>query len=221
MATASQDPSLSAPPRYRAITLWAVLSLICGVASATMIFFRWLAIPLPLAAIYFGMKALGHIERVPEEYSGRRLAQVGIGLGAGLGILLSGWLIFFGSIVPHGYQVLNWADLEPNDKHEIVPPTALELADPEKKIKVYVSGYMLPSRQQTGLTEFSICRTSDQCRFASQLGYRPTDLIHIELTGDLTMDYTTHEIGVGGLFHVDLGSLKGTPYSVKGDYVYR
>ena len=95
----------------------------------------------------------------------------------------------------------------------------MELADPNKKTKVYVRGYILPGRRQLRLTEFSICRTSDQCRFANKAN-RPTDLIHIELTGDRTMDYTTHQIGVGGIFQVDLESLPhGTPYSIKADYL--
>ena len=139
-------------------------------------------------------------------------------MGAGLGILLGGWLIFFGSGVPHGYQVLDYADLEPDtSKKEIVPSSALELSD--KKTKVYVRGYMLPGRRQLRLTEFSICRTSDQCRFANKASYRPTDLIRIELAGDRTIDYTTHQIGVGGIFRVDLESLSGTPYSIQGDYL--
>jgi len=184
-----------------------------------MIIFGWLLAVLPLAAIYFGRKALGQIDRLPEEYTGRRLAQVGIGLGAGLGILFGGWLIFFGSEVPHGYQVLDYSDLEPNpeNKTEMVPPKALELSD--KKTKVYVRGYMLPGRQQLRLKEFSICRTSDQCSFAQKTN-RPVDLIHIELTGDRTINYTTHQIGLGGIFHVDLAPLHGTPYSVQADYVY-
>ena len=108
---------------------------------------------LPLAAIYFGLKALGQIDRLPEVYTGRRLAEIGIGLGAGLGILLSGWLIFGGGEVPHGYQELNWADLEPdpNKKNERIPETAYDLAnsaDTSKKIKVYVRGYILPGRRQ-------------------------------------------------------------------------
>ena len=220
MASASQDPSVASLPRYRAISLWSVLSVVCGAASAAMLYFEWLASPLPLAAIYFGLKALGQIERLPEEYTGQRLAQIGIGLGAGLGILLSGWLIFFGNEVPHGYQVLDYADLEPdpNKKNERVPSSALELSD--KKTKVYVRGYMLPGKRQMRLTEFSICRTSDRCRFANKTGYRPTDLIRIELTGDRTIDYTTRQIGVGGIFHVDLESLSGTPYSIQADYLH-
>ncbi len=185
-----------------------------------MIFVGWLAALLPLAAIYFGRKALRQIQRLPEEYTGRRLAKIGIGLGAGLGIALSGWLIFGASEVPHGYKLLDWADLEPdpNNKHELVPSAALELGDPNKKTKVYVRGYIVPGRRQTRLTEFSICRTSDQCRFALKQGYRPTDLIHIVLTGDRTINYTTYQIGVGGFFLADKDA--PTPYSIQADYLY-
>lgn len=218
MASVSQDPSVATPPRYRAVSLWAVLSVVCGAASPAMIFVGWPAAILPAASIYFGVKALGQIDRLPEEYTGRRLAQVGMGLGAGLGIVLAGWLIFVGNEVPHGYQVLEYADLEPDPKikNEVISKAAEELSD--KKTKVYVRGYIVPGRRQLGLKEFSICRTSDQCRFANKQGYRPSDLIRIELTGDRTLDYTTHQIGVGGIFHADRDS--PTPYSIQGDYLY-
>ncbi len=219
-ASASPDPSEPSPHRYRVVSPWAVMSVACAVASATMFYpFEWLASPFPLAAIYFGLKALGQIQRAPEEYSGQRLARLGIRLAVVLGISLSGWLTFGGSEVPHGYQVLDYADLEPdpNKKEERVPASALALSD--NKTKVYARGYIVPGRRQLRLTEFSICRTSDQCRFANKSN-RPTDSIHIELTGDRTIDYTSHQIGVGGIFHVDLDSPHGTPYSIIADYVY-
>ena len=99
-------------------------------------------------------------------------------------------------------------------------PTALELADPRRKSRFTSAAIWYRAGSSYGLKEFSICRTSDQCRFAIKAN-RPADLIHIELTGDRTMDYTTHEVGVGGIFQVDLDSPKGTPYSIKADYLYR
>ena len=139
----------------------------------------------------FRSKSLDADPCLPEEYTGRWLAKIGIGAGAGLGILLSGWLLFFGNEVPHGYQVLDWSDLEPdpNDKHEAVPATADKLDDPNKKIKIYVRGYILPGRRQMQLKEFSVCRTSDQCRFPNQgqsphrldphrVNRRPHDQLH-------------------------------------------
>jgi len=219
MVSVSKDPSISPPPRYRAISLWAVLSVACGAATVAMIFVGWLALPLSPAAIYFGGRALRQIRRLPEEYTGQRLAKIGRGLGAVLGILLSAWLIFIGSEVPHGYQVLDWADLEPDpNKHEAVPESARKLEDPNKRF--YVRGYILPGRRTVQLTEFAICRTSDQCRFTFKAN-RPTDLIHIELTGDRTINFTTRQIGIGGLFRVDPESLNGTPYHLKADYIYQ
>jgi len=219
MVSASQDPTVTSPPRYRAVSLWAVLSVACGAATVAMFFVGWFAVPLPLAAIYFGFRALGQIRRLPEEYTGQPLAQIGRGLGIGLGILLSGWLIFVGSEVPHGYQVLEWADLTP-DSNGKIPETAAKLADPNKWI--YVRGYILPGRKTLQLTEFSICSTSDQCRFTYKAN-RPTDLIHIELMGDKTINYTTRQIGVGGRFHVDENYMSnGTqPYRLEGNYVYQ
>ena len=216
----SQGPAPTAPGRYRAVSLWAVLSAICGAASAAIILLSWPALVLPLAAVYFGWLALQQIQRLPEEYTGRGLAQAGMGLGAGLGILLTGWLIFGNSEVPHGYKELkDYSVLEPdpNNKTEVVPPSALELSD--KKTKVYVRGYIVPGRRQVGLTEFSICRTSDQCRFVNKTN-RPTDMIRVELTGDRTLNYTTHQIGVGGTFQVDIEPGKSTPYTIKADYLY-
>lgn len=218
MACATPDLPESPLSRYRAISPWAVASAVCAVASVTMVF-GWLPSFLPLAAIYFGWKALGQVQRAPEEYSGQWLARFGIRLGVVLGITLSGWLAFGGSEVPHGYKVLDYADLEPNpeNKQEPIPAAALELSD--KKTKIYARGYILPGRQQVRLKEFRICRTSDQCRFANKTN-RPTDLIHVELAGDRTIDYTSHQIGVGGIFHVDPESGKGTPYTIIADYVY-
>jgi hypothetical protein len=215
MTVAYQEPPESSPVRYRAISAWAVLSVVCGAGTVAMAFFSWLGSPLPVAAILFGRMALGKIRRAPEEYSGQILAKIGIGLGAGLGIALSMWLLFFSGGVPSGYKVLDWADLEL--KNGNFSPAILELADPNKRNKVYVRGYILPGRQMVRLNEFSICRTSDQCRFAIKTN-RPIDLIHIVLTADRTMDYTTHEIGVGGIFKVDANSPYGTPYSLEVDY---
>ena len=179
--------------------------------------FGWLAAILPLAAIYFGLKALGQIDRLPEEYTGRRLAQTGIGLGAGLGILLSGCLIFGNSEVPHGYQPLNYADLEPN-QNQAVSDAARKLSD--NKTRVYIRGYMLPGKRQTGLKEFSICRTSDMCRFQTAIT-KASDLIRVNISNDLTMDYTTHQIGVGGIFRVDADAPGNTHYYIDADYLYR
>ena len=202
MSADLQSPPAAAVPHYRAISLWAVLSIVSAIATLTMFFTVWL-FPIPLAAIYFGYEALGQIKRLPEQYTGREAAIVGMLAGALFGTF---FLVasFWRSAVPHGYQVLDYSILEPDPNSKSrVPNAALELSNNTTN-KVYVRGYMLPPPrgQWTGLTKFSICRNSDMCKFAMMNGSQPQDQIHIVLTGDRTMKYTSGEIGIGGRFSV-------------------
>jgi hypothetical protein len=217
MSTQLQSPPTTAPPHYRAVSLWAVLSIICAIGTLTM-FFGWAFTFFPLAAIYCGQRALQQIQRTPEEYTGIQLAKTGIWLGSGLGVIFSGWMLFIKTDVPHGYQVLDYANLEPDlNSKSRVPNAAQELSN--NKTKVYVRGYMLPPPrgQWTGLTKFSICRNSDMCKFGMNAA-RPEDQIHIELTGDRTMKYTSGEIGIGGYFSVESDQSPQPYYLIKADY---
>jgi hypothetical protein len=217
MSTQLQSPPTTAPPHYRAVSLWAVLSIVCAVATLTMFFSVWL-VAFPLAAIYLGYEALVRIERMPEVYTGRAVAKTGIWLGACLGILFLGWSIFGRSQVPHGYLQLDYSVLEPDPNSKIrVPNAAQELSN--NKTKVYIRGYMLPPQrgQSTGMTKFAICRTSDQCKFAMLNGARPEDQIHVELSGDLTIKYSLGEIGVGGYFSVESDQSPQPYYLIRAD----
>lgn len=221
----SSDPSASpSPPHYRAVSLWAVLSLICAMGTVAM-FFGWWPGLLPLAAIYFGRKALAQIRRLPEEYTGKTLAQIGIRLAVSLGLVFSVWLWMGGKEVPYGYRVLEYSELEPdpNDKTGNAPPGAQDLSD--KKAKVYVRGFILPPPRGRimGLTKFSICRNSDMCKFQPIMGAkaaRPCDEIHVEMTGDKTIDYNSYQIGVGGIFKVDKEQGPQPYYVIQADYTY-
>jgi hypothetical protein len=193
-----------------------LLSVTFGLASATMIF-GWLLAVLPLAAIYFGWRALEQIARVPEEYTGKRVAKTGMAVGATLGIAIGAWLIFGVSDVPYGYQELKWSDLEPGPG-EKWSSSAQKLSD--DKARVYVRGFILPGRRQVQLSEFSICRTADMCRFAQPI-IKANDVIRIKCAGDLTTDHTTHEVGIGGIFHVDPFAPGISPYYMDADCVHK
>ena len=67
---------------------------------------------------------------------------------------------------------------------------------------VYIRGYIIPpARGGTGkLTKFSICRNSDYCKFGRMNYARPEDQIHIVMTGDREVNYTSYQIGIGGKF---------------------
>ena len=68
------------------------------------------------------------------------------------------------------------------------------------------------------LTKFSICRNSDMCKFGMNLA-RPEDQIHIELTGDRQINYTSYQIGVGGKFLVPDDRFPQPYYLIQADYI--
>ena len=60
---------------------------------------------------------------------------------------------------------------------------------------------MYPGRQQTGITEFLLCRDNGVCAYCKP-NADPTDLVQVKLTNGLEANYTTHLVSVGGEFTV-------------------
>ena len=94
MSTELQSPPTPSPPHYRAVSIWAVLSIAFAIATLAM-FFHWAMVFLPLLAIYFGYEALRQIERTPEVYTGRLLAMIGMWGGERLGVVFLGWQLIW------------------------------------------------------------------------------------------------------------------------------
>ena len=117
-----------------------------------------------------------------------------------------------------GYQRVDYAELQPDYKSaEPLPKFATDLSNKEQRI--YVKGYMMPMRQQTRLKKFTLCPTNGVCQFCTP-NPKPTEMIRIKLGGDMTTDYTSHLLGLGGRFHADPADPSGVPYSLEVDYVW-
>jgi hypothetical protein len=83
--------------------------------------------------------------------------------------------------------------------------------------RVFIRGFIYPGRQTQGIKEFVLVPTLGHCSFCfTQL--RPTDFVRVRLVGDLTVDYTSTEIGVGGRLRVDRLSAQA-PYALEADHV--
>jgi hypothetical protein len=218
MSSQLESPPTAAPPHYRAINLWAVLSIASAVATIAM-FFTWAAAVFPAIAWYCGRRALQQIQRTPEEYTGARLAKTGKWLAVGLFVIFSAWLIFGRSKVPPGYQEIHYDQLEADtNSKDHVPIKARELAD--NKTKIFIEGYMVPPPRGriSDLTKFSICRNSDMCKFSMNFA-RPEDQIHIECEGDNRANYTSYQIGVGGILCIDPDQSPQPYYVIKADKI--
>jgi hypothetical protein len=202
--------------RYRAVSRPAVASLVAGGLSL-LVALHWCFLLLPLLAFYLGRRALKEIARTPEEFTGENLAWIGIGLATVFTLLGGGWLLSARAReVPFGYQKVDYAELQPDPAagDQVVPATASDLNDK----KVFIKGYIVPGRQQVGLRRFRLCPTNGVCTFCIP-NPKPTEIIQVTLSGDLTTDYTTQLIGIGGRFHVDPDDPHHLPYSMDADCV--
>jgi hypothetical protein len=210
------EPTDTPAVRYRAISRAAVVSVVLGVMSLVTIFDWWLAL-VPLAGIMVGWLALRQIHDKPGEVAGLALAWTGLGLCVAFWSLGYGWLFFsHAQEVPFGYQRVDYEELQPdrNIFGQEIPPGIDKLQDK----KIFVKGYMKPSRQQTRLKRFILCPAIADCPFCKP-NPRPTEMIAVTLTGDMEADYTSHLVRLGGTFKVDPQAPNGIPYSIEADYM--
>jgi hypothetical protein len=202
--------------RYRAVSPTAVVSLVCGVASS-ITFLSWYLAVVPALGIVLGRVAVLQIRVRPTELAGRSLAWTGAILSAVFWVGGYGWLTFEQvREAPWGYTELKYEDLQPDPKNpgEKVPPAVYKYD--EDGTKVYIRGYMQEGRQWMGLTSFYLCPEVANCPYCIPKPKR-TEIIVVELQGDMKTDYTTHPIGVGGRLRVDPDMPGGLPYKIEAD----
>ena len=206
---------------YRALSGTAIASLVLGLLSAVTVL-HWVGALVPLTGIFLGRKALGSIRRAPNELTGATIAKLGIFLCISFWVLGYGWLLFARvSEVPYGYQRVTYDMLQPdpNVPGEKIPPDILKLQPSlNQDRKVFIKGYMAPGRQQTGLRHFILCPEIANCPFCIP-DPKPTEMILITLEGDLTTDYTTHLVRVGGRLRVNPDAANQIPYKLEADYL--
>lgn len=80
----------------------------------------------------------------------------------------------------------------------MITPTIEKLTDS----KIRIRGYMLPSFQQSGLTQFVLVRDNMQCCFGP--GAALYDCIVVQMDGGKTTEFTTQPVAVEGVFSIDV-----------------
>jgi hypothetical protein len=191
---------------YRAVTGLGVASLVLGLLSA-LSFLHWVWGLVPAAGIVTGWIAWRRISRTPEEITGASFAKWGMILSAATWALGTTWLTYlYFTQAPPGYKVVSFADLQPppGSPPEVLFPPSAEQLDGER---VFIRGYMVPGRRQSGITRFFLNDDPGVCSFCAPKP-KITQLIEVILTNDLEAEFTSHLIGVGGKFRVETGKSK-------------
>jgi hypothetical protein len=184
---------------------------------------NWFFVFVPLVGVMAGWKALRQLRRCGEVQTGVALARAGIVTSVLFGLSGMVFLRFVMREVPHGYKEITFQDLQPGPG-EFVPRYALEL-QPTMSFdqKVFIKGFIYPGRGTQKIKEFLLVPTLGHCSFCMPQ-IRSTDLIRVKLVSDLTVDYRSTEIGVGGRLRVNLEAARNPwgqpPYSLEADYAH-
>ena len=200
--------------RYIEINAVALISILLGLTGIAT-FFTWQMVFVPLLGLLVGFWALYRHLDSPSEVGGFYLAVAGIAIslvmstgGSGLEI----WRYHFS--VPRGYTVVDFADMA-LDKNGKIPEKIAQLGRENKKI--FLKGYMYQSKRRSGLTNFTLVRTVEHCKFCSPF-QNPADMIDVYCVGGLKVNYRTTPVKVGGTFYVNEYFTPGEmPYLIEAD----
>ena len=210
-----EDDEEYVDPRYRAVNQRAVLSLVFGALSFLTVF-HWFFGILPAAGIVLGVLGLRQINRAMTEMKGRALAAAGLALSVVLWTTGASCLyVWQHHSVPTGYEEITFATLQ-HDKSKgefRIPRKAAELDGK----RVFIKGYMYPGRQVFNIKEFVMVPTTSHCKFCLTK-ISPTQMVRVEMVGDMTAEYKTSLSGVGGILRVEPSIRLGrSPYLIEAD----
>jgi len=218
--TAPEAEAAFAPETsFRSVSRLAVVAMALA-ALGTLAFVDWTLLALPVLAVVLGVVALGQVRRAPERLTGRTLALVAIGWATLAGLAGMAYQYYAERAeVPHGYLPVTYRELQadPDNPNEAIPRRAYELVDK----RIFVKGYMYPTRSSSNIKEFVISRDNGSCQFCIP-NPRPTDLIRVTLDGDLRTRYRTDLLRIGGKFKIDesqIGRYGGVVYHLEADYL--
>jgi hypothetical protein len=217
---------------YKALHTGALIALVLGILSSCVWFtagnsLEWclLVAPIPVAGMFFALRAMAWIRRHPDQYTGYLVAQLGLALsilflvtGVGYGAYV------YATEVPDGYTRISFIGMKPDEIEErggeIVSKDIMALEGQ----KVFIKGYIRPDSitVPNGIDRFLLVRDNNQCCFGDLSKIKYYDQIDVKLTGSERVDYNQGVFRIGGILHVEprnaLGGSQTPVFSLLADY---
>lgn len=198
---------------YKQIATLGVGSLVAAIVS--ILGFFWTPfIVVALVGVVLGTLGLRKIARAPEEIGGFALTTTATALSVVLALSATAWRVYsFYTNAPPGYEIVEFDSMALTKDGEVAP----EIAALNGR-KVYVEGYMYPTKRHAGISDFNLVRTLGHCQFCSP-GTNPADMIAVSMERGREVNYRANKIvGIGGVFYVRDDFRPGElPYSMKAD----
>ncbi|MDR2761345.1 MAG: hypothetical protein LBB88_01935 [Planctomycetaceae bacterium] len=206
---------------YRSLASETVGALILGFLSA-LTFISILFVIFPLMGIIIGVIAIRKILNAPEVLSGLGISSVGVILCVVFAIGGLYYQYYVSSYeIPTNYREINFEFLAEDPRTGQINPEVLLLAKStqEEGVRVFIEGFMQPTRNMNNVTEFLIGATPERSKFAPPKPTK-TEFIKVKLTGELTTSYRSSLIGVGGILYVNTNPDSGElTYKIEADFI--
>ena len=198
---------------YKQIATLGVGSLVAAIVS--ILGFFWTPfILVAVVGVALGVLGLRKIMRAPEEIGGFTLTSTATALSVLLAISATCWRVYyFYHNAPPGYEIVEFDSMALTKDGAVAP----EIAALNGR-RVYVEGYMYPTKRHAGITDFNLVRTLGHCQFCSP-GTNPADMIAVSMERGNEVNYRANKlVGVGGVLYVAEDFRPGElPYPMKAD----
>jgi len=220
------------PMQYRALHTGAILGLVLGILSVSMLAAAansiqscMLVAPIPVLGMVICLRSLARIRRDPDLYTGRPLAILGLALS--LTFLVAG--VSYGSYVyltevPEGYTRISFNTMKPDELQElggVKVPSDIAALDGKK---IFIKGYIRPDsiKVSRGIKRFLLVRDNNQCCFGDISSIKYYDQIDVDMVGSRRVDYDQGVFRIGGILRVKpenlaMGGIKPV-FSLEADY---
>jgi hypothetical protein len=194
---------------YKPVPPTAVVGLALGLFSFIALF-GVIGLGVAVFGIVVSLISLFNIRRSAGELGGKMVARAGVLLSAFF--LVSGVCyqsFVYAHEVPEGYKRINFAsdiaskNFVQKDGVTSVNPDVLKI----DKQKVFLKGYMYPTRQDKDLQTFVLVKDNQQCCFGGQPDVK--DMILVEMQGKKRADFYAGLVSVAGEFVAEAPSQAG------------
>ena len=187
---------------YRPVPILAPVAVFFGLLSL-FAFLTATGVPVALVGLILSAWCVLKIRRAAGDLGGTWLAWAGLILSA---VSLVGGSVLhsyaYAHEVPEGYTRLNFThDISQKGfvaENGYVAPHPDVIALDGRKI--FLKGYMYPTRQYEGITSFVFCRDSGTCCFGGTP--KVEDMIVVHLADDETTEYHQGLVSVAGTFEL-------------------
>lgn len=188
---------------YTPMPVLAPISAILGVCSL-IAFLGLFGIAMSVVGVIIGTLACLKIWRSQGAYTGMKPAISGLALSLFSAVGGTALMVYnYHHEVPEGFervsfsqQISKTAFLIENGVQDVHPNVKALVGKP-----IFLKGFMYPTGQVTGLTEFLLLKDSGQCCFGGQP--KLEDMIGVRMKDGKTVDHYTGRVSVAGTFKIN------------------